>query len=251
MISRRFLSRLFSGALPSHRETAYNNANTPFDFTDENYKEIERVLKKYPPQYKRSAIINLLYIAQKQCDNWVPLAAMNKIAKILELSEMDVYEVATFYTMFNREPVGKYHIQLCGTTPCMVFGAQEIKKVIEQECGILEGQTSKDGLFTLSEVECLGACVNAPMLQVNGEQIYEDLTPESMRQLIQAWRKQETPQEGPQVGRNLSEGVQGRTTLKTMPETPKFRDFVKLKQEVEEKKKAEEEEKKKAEQSKA
>jgi NADH dehydrogenase (ubiquinone) flavoprotein 2 len=121
-IRRAVGRRAFSHALSTHQNTAYNNPDTPFDFTEENYGQIKRVMAKYPGNYKRSAVIPLLYIAQKQNSNWVPLSAMNKIAKILDMSEIDVYEVASFYTMFNRTPVGKYHLQVCGTTPCMVRG---------------------------------------------------------------------------------------------------------------------------------
>lgn len=230
LVARLLLRRSFSSALSSHRETNYNNKDTPFDFTDENYQKISKVLRNYPPQYKRSAVINLLYLAQNQCEGWVPLAAMNKIAKILEISEMDVYEVASFYSMFNREPVGKYHLQVCGTTPCMVRGAQDIISTIEHECGILKGQTSKDGLFTLTEVECLGACANAPMLQVNGELVFEDLSPDTMKTMLDTWRSGQEPKVGPQNGRNCSEGIQGRTTLKAQPDVWPERDFAKTKE---------------------
>jgi NADH dehydrogenase (ubiquinone) flavoprotein 2 len=228
----RIIKKSFSSALATHRETAYNNKDTPFDFSDSNYKEIEIILSKYPVQYKRSAVLSLLYLAQKQCEGWVPLAAMNKIAKILEISEMDVYEVASFFTMFNREPVGKYHLQVCGTTPCMLKGARDLIHTIEHECGILKGQTSKDGLFTLTEVECLGACVNAPMIQVNGEEVYEDLTPETMKKLIDTWKAGQEPRTGPQNGRTNSEGIDGRTSLKQPPPLPSFRNFNQIREEI-------------------
>lgn len=244
----RVIRRTLSATLSTHRQTAYNNQDTPFDFTEVNYKEVDSILAKYPPQYKRSAIINLLYLAQKQCDGWVPLAAMNKISKILEVSEMDVYEVASFFTMFNREPVGKYHLQVCGTTPCMVRGAREIIKTIENECHILKNQTSKDGLFTLTEVECLGACVNAPMIQVNGEEVYEDLTPETMKNLLDTWKAGKEPNVGPQNGRKNSEGPMGRTCLKCEPQIAQCRDFAKAKEDYANKKA---EEAKKAEAKKA
>ena len=228
----KIAKRSFSAGLSTHRETVYNNKDTPVDFSETNYKDIDTILAKYPPQYKRSAILSLLYIAQKQCEGWVPLAAMNKIAKILEISEMDVYEVASFFTMFNREPVGKYHLQVCGTTPCMVRGAREIIKTIEHECGILKGQTSHDGLFTLTEVECLGACVNAPMIQVNGEEVYEDLSPETMKALLDAWKAGKPVKTGPQNGRVNSEGILGRSCLKEPPSLPEFRDIGKIREEV-------------------
>ncbi|CAG9329802.1 unnamed protein product [Blepharisma stoltei] len=244
LAARHFLRRTFSSALATHRDTAYNNRDTPFDFTEENYQKITTILTHYPPQYKRSATINLLYLAQKQCDGWVPLAAMNKIAKILEISEMDVYEVCSFYTMFNREPVGKYHLQVCGTTPCMIRGAQDIIKTIEHECGIIKDQTSKDGLFTLTEVECLGCCANAPMLQVNGEKVYEDLTPETMKAMIDAWKAGKEPKVGPQNGRTCAEGIQGRTTLKAQPNVWPDRDFAKAKDDYQKRLEAEAQKKK-------
>ena len=149
------------------------------------------------------------------------------LAELLEVPPMKVYEVATFYTMFNREPVGKYHIQLCGTTPCMVAGcgAETIKKTITDELGIGEGETTEDGLFTLTEVECLGACVNAPMIQVNNKEFYEHLTPESMRALLDTWRSGGTPKEGNQNGVKTCEGPQGKTTLKAEPGMPQFVDI--------------------------
>lgn len=122
---------------------------------------------KYPSNYKQSAVIPLLDLAQRQNGNFLSLAAMNKVAEIIGVNPMRVYEVATFYTMFNREKVGKYFIQLCGTTPCMACGAQEIKSTIQKHLGLEDKQNSTpDGMFTLLEVECLGACVNAPMVQV-------------------------------------------------------------------------------------
>lgn len=143
-----------------------NTEDHAFDFTDANYKVVERILSKYPSNYRRSAVMPLLDLAQRQCGNFLPLAAMQKIARLLGMADIEVYEVATFYTMFNRKRVGKYFIQLCGTTPCMVCGSEEIKHTIEKHLGIKTGHTTADGLFTLIEVECLGACVNAPMVQV-------------------------------------------------------------------------------------
>jgi NADH dehydrogenase (ubiquinone) flavoprotein 2 len=125
------------------------------------------------------------------------LAAMKKIAKILEIPEIEVYEVASFYTMFNRSKVGKFHLQVCGTTPCMLRGANDIISAIEEEAGITRGQTSHDGNFTLTEVECLGACVNAPMIQINNEEVYEDLTPESMKTLMRKLKAGEEVKIGP------------------------------------------------------
>jgi NADH dehydrogenase (ubiquinone) flavoprotein 2 len=164
-------------------------------------------------------MLPLLDLAQRQNNNWLPLSAMNKVAQVLGVNPMRVYEVATFYTMFHREPVGKYYIQLCGTTPCMACGAQEIKKTIEKHLNIHDGETTKDGLFTLLEVECLGACVNAPMLQLNDD-FYECLTPETTIELLEACKKGMPPPMNkwgslPMNGQLSCEGPQGKTSLKT------------------------------------
>ena len=158
----------YSAGYFSHRDTETNNNSTPFEFTTENYKEVQKLLSKYPSNWKRSAIIPLLTLAQKQNGNFLSLSAMRKVAKITEVNEMDVYEVASFYTMFNRERVGKFHLQICGTTPCQLKGSEAIIAACEKHLGIKNGETTKDGLYTIQEVECLGACSNAPMIQVNG-----------------------------------------------------------------------------------
>lgn len=225
---------LNSGGLVVHKDTDYNNADLPWDFTPESYQKIEVVLKKFPSNYKQSGVIPLLYIAQEQGDNWLPLSAMNKIAEVLDMPPIRVYEVASFYTMFNRTPVGKFHIQLCGTTPCMVTGSEAIKKVIEDFAGIKEGETSKDGLFTLTEVECLGACVNAPMIQVNNKEFYEFLTPENMLAIMEDWKAGRTPKPFNQNHVKTCEGPQGKTTLlEPLPSTPPCRDLDALKAEIE------------------
>lgn len=139
----------FSAGYFSHRATSDNNDSTPFDFTEANYKEVYTILDKYPPNWKRSAIIPLLHLAQKQNDNFLSLNAMRTVAKICEVNEMDVYEVASFYTMFNRERVGKYHLQVCGTTPCQLKGSEKIIEACEKHLGIKNGQTTPDHLFTI------------------------------------------------------------------------------------------------------
>lgn len=192
---------------------------------------MERYLAKYPDNYKKSAVIPLLDLAQRQCGNFLPLAAMQKVARLLEISDVEVYEVATFYTMFNRERVGKYFIQLCGTTPCMVCGSEEIKKTIEDNLGIKEGETTPDGLFTLKEVECLGACVNAPMIQLNDD-YYECLTPESTVEILEACRKGGPPRLNrwgslPMNGQLTCEGPLGKTTLFKDPPKPSSRELPK------------------------
>ncbi len=131
---------------------------------------MQEILSKYPTQYRKAAMIPLLHLAQQQCSNWLPLSAMNHVAKVLQVPPMRVYEVATFYTMFNRQPVGKYFVQLCTTTPCQLCGADKVLEALRQEIGVEHiGDTSKDGLFTLVEVECAGACVNAPVVAINDD----------------------------------------------------------------------------------
>lgn len=168
-----------SDALFVHRDTPYNNAAIPFSFTGEFVPEAQAIIKQYPPQYKKAAVIPLLHLAQKQNDNWLSISAMNYVAELLEMPPMRVYEVATFYTMYNRyvectyasDPVGKYFVQVCTTTPCMLggCGSTAVLEAIEKHLGIKAGHTTPDKLFTVIEVECLGACANAPMVQINDE----------------------------------------------------------------------------------
>lgn len=210
-----------------HREDPTNTADHAFDFTEENYKIVEKYLAKYPSNFKRSATIPLLDLAQRQCGNFLPLSAMQKVARILGMTDVEVYEVATFYTMFNRERVGKYFIQLCGTTPCMVNGSEAIKQAICKHLGIEDGETTKDGLFTLKEVECLGACANAPMLQLNDD-FYECLTPETTVALLEACKKGAPPKltkwgSLPMNGQVSCEGPKGKTSLFKAPTGPTCR----------------------------
>jgi NADH dehydrogenase (ubiquinone) flavoprotein 2 len=151
-----------------HRDTPENNQDTPFEFTPENKKRIESILTLYPDGHKVAAMIPLLDLAQRQ-HGWLPINAMNKVAEVLGVSNMRVYEVATFYTMFIRYPIGKYHIQICTTTPCWLNNSDSILEAIQNKLNIHVGETTKDKLFTLTEVECLGACVNAPMVQINDD----------------------------------------------------------------------------------
>jgi len=185
------------GAFVNHRDTEDNMEETPFEFTEESYAKIYEKLTHFPDNYKHSAMIPVLFIAQKQNNNFLTLSAMNKVAKVLEVEPMQVYEVASFYTMFNRTKPGKYHLQFCGTTPCMIRGARECMAAIKDFTGVGMNETSADGLFTLSEVECLGACVNAPMMQVNNEWFYEDLTPENTVELLKKWKAGVEPEVGP------------------------------------------------------
>eukprot|EP01039_Chlorochromonas_danica_P005562 gene5562-6124_t len=218
---QRIPSRALSNFHPiaMHKDSDDNKETTYFDFTPENYKRVEHVIGRYPKNYKQAAIIPLLDLAQRQCGGWLPLVAMDKVAKVLDVAPMKVYEVATFYTMFNRTKVGKYFIQLCGTTPCMICGSEQIKKTIEDHLHIKEGETTPDGLFTLREVECMGTCANAPMVQLNDD-YYECLTPESTIALLEACKQGKPPAMGrwgslPMNGQVSCEGPLGKSCLKT------------------------------------
>lgn len=170
-------------------------------------------------------MIPLLDLAQRQAGGWLPVAAMQKVAQIVQVADSRVYEVASFYTMFNRTKVGKYFLQLCGTTPCMICGSEEIKRTITQELGIGNGQTTPDGMFTLLEVECLGACANAPMMQVNDD-YYECLSPKTTKELLAAMKAGKPPKMGkwgslPMNGQVSCEGPLGKTSLFVKPTPPK------------------------------
>ncbi|OSX69649.1 hypothetical protein BU14_1309s0003 [Porphyra umbilicalis] len=183
---------------------------------DENYDKIDVLLARYPSNYRASGVIPLLDLAQRQAGGWLPLSAMNKVAKILGMSPVKVYEVATFYTMFVREPIGTYHIQVCGTTPCMLRGARDIVAAATEEAGCVVGGTSADGLFHVTEVECLGACVNAPMAQISSttaDPYVEDLTPASMKEVIRTLRAGKELRVGPQTDRPGCAGPKGKTSL--------------------------------------
>jgi NADH dehydrogenase (ubiquinone) flavoprotein 2 len=221
--------KTFGSVFVNHRDSVDNNDATPFDFTPENYKKIDEILNRYPKNYQKSGIMPLLWLAQKQNGNHITLAAMNKIAKILEVPEMAVYEVASFYTMYNRTSVGKFHLQICGTTPCMVRGADKILDAALNHLNVEKNHVTNDGLFYVSEVECLGACVNAPMMQVNNEYFYEDLTPESIVNIIDKFKKGQPVEVGPQIKRNRCEGPHGRTSLINHESQPISRDFVEAK----------------------
>lgn len=184
-----------------------------FEFTNENLKIIDKLLAKYPEGRQQSAVLPLLQLAQEQHNNWLPRAAMTKVAAILSMPEIRVYEVATFYTMFNLEPVGKYFIQLCGTTPCWLRGADEITKVCKEKLGIVSGETTQDEMFSLLEVECLGACANAPMVQINDD-YYEDLNADNFTKLLDDLANDRPVKIGSQIGRLNSMPEGGKTTLK-------------------------------------
>ncbi len=185
---------------------------TEFAFNAENLAEIERILQKYPENRKASAIMPLLTLAQKQHDNWIPKVAMQVIADRLEVPVVRVLEVATFYTMYNLAPMGKHHIQICTNLACWLRGSADIVAAIEQETGTKIGTTSDDNMFTLSEVECAGACVNAPVVQI-GVDYYEDLDPQSIKDIVAAIKEGKEPKAGPQSSRKCSEPQGGLTSL--------------------------------------
>ncbi|HEX8239599.1 MAG TPA: NADH-quinone oxidoreductase subunit NuoE [Allosphingosinicella sp.] len=192
-----------------------------FAFTAENDRQAKRLVDRYPPGRQQSAIIPLLDLAQRQVgaetgtQGWLPIPVIEYVAAYLGMPYIRAYEVATFYTMFNLRPVGRFHVQVCGTTPCMLRGSDDVFAACKAK-GMRKGATTGDGLFTLSEVECLGACANAPMVQINDDN-YEDLTFETMTALLEALARGETPKPGPQgVARRRSEPEGGVTTLPEM-----------------------------------
>lgn len=184
-----------------------------FGFTEPNLAKAKAIIAKYPVGRQASAVIPLLDIAQRQSGNWLPQAAMDYVADFLEMPRIRVYEVATFYTMFNLKPVGRHFVQVCTTTPCWLRGSSDIMKVCHNKLGIHDGETTADGKFTLKEVECLGACVNAPMVQINDD-FYEDLTPEIMERVLDELQHNRPVTAGSQTGRRGSCAQSGPTSLK-------------------------------------
>jgi NADH-quinone oxidoreductase subunit E len=184
-----------------------------FAFTPDNMKRAKAIIAKYPAGRQASAVIPLLDIAQRQSDNWLPKAAMDYVADMLEMAPIRVYEVASFYTMFNLQPVGQNFVQVCTTTPCWLRGSADIMKTCKSKLGIDKGETTADGKFTLTEVECLGACVNAPMVQINDD-FFEDLTPELMAKMLDDLAAGKKLSVGSQTGRRGSCAQNGPTSLK-------------------------------------
>ena len=183
-----------------------------FKFTDENLKAAEKAILNYPKGKQKSAVMALLYIAQRQNDNLIPLAAMKLIAKTLNMPYIKVYEVATFYTMYNLAPVGKYFFQVCTTTPCMIRGAYKLVDICKKKISKKESEISKDGKSSWLEVECLGACINAPMIQIN-EDYFEDLDSDKLEKIIDKINNNEKPEPGSYRGRLSSEPENIRKTL--------------------------------------
>ena len=192
-----------------------------FVFTDENMAKAQAYIAKYPPGRQASAVLPLLDLAQRQSGNWLPRAAMDYVGDLLGMPHIRVYEVATFYTMFNLKPVGKWFLQACTTTPCVLRGSDDVVTACERKLGIGMGQTTADGLFTLVEVECLGACVNAPILQVNDD-FYEDMDGPKTDALIDALRDGKPPPVGSLAGRPGSAPASGKTALTEPPGVPQW-----------------------------
>lgn len=194
-----------------------------FEFSKVHLKTVEQIIALYPKGRQKSAVMPLLDLAQRQVGEegakanppyggWIPRAAMDKIAEILDMPPVKVYEVASFYSMYNMSPVGKNLVQICTTTPCWLCGSSSIARTAKNHLGIDMGETTKDGKFTVMEVECLGACVNAPMVQINDD-YYEDLTPETMVEVLDTLAEGMKPKTGSQKGRKGSMALSGPTTL--------------------------------------
>ena len=188
------------------------NQPESFEFTKESLEEITKIIKKYPKGKQQSAVMPLLFVAQKQNDNWIPLSAMKNIGKLLEMPYVKVYEVATFYSMYNLTPVGKNFIQVCTTTPCMIRGAGKIVDACKEKISENENELSKDKNCSWMEVECLGACINAPMMQIN-ENYYEDLDKEKALKILDQIILGKKPKPGSYRGRLNSEPENNRKTL--------------------------------------
>jgi NADH dehydrogenase (ubiquinone) flavoprotein 2 len=186
-----------------------------FAFTPENRAAADQIIAKYPAGRQASAVLPLLDLAQRQAGGWLPRAAMDHVAHVLAMAPIRVYEVATFYTMFNLKPVGRYHVQVCTTTPCWLRNSDAVVDACRKKLGIELGETTADQLFTLGEVECLGACVNAPMMQINDD-FYEDLDARSTEAILDALARGEKPKPGSQIGRLTSAPASGPTTLTTI-----------------------------------
>ena len=189
-------------------------AAQPEDFalTPENLERARAYIARYPQGKQQSAVLPILDLAQRQHQGWLPRAAMDAVAELLGMARIRVYEVATFYNMFNLSPIGEHHVRVCTTTPCQLRGSDAVLEACEKALGIGIGETSEDGKFTLGEVECLGACVNAPVLQI-GDDYFEDLDADKAVAILEALRRGEAPAPGPQSGRHTSAPASGPKTL--------------------------------------
>ena len=189
---------------PGTNNKVYKKINNNFEWSKDNFEKISNILKKYPSNKIQSAVIPLLDLAQRQNKGWLSKNSMEKVAETLSMSYIRVLEVATFYSMFNLEPIGKNFVQICRTTPCWLRGSDKLSKVAQEVCNTQIGETSDDKKFTVVEVECLGACCNAPMIQINDE-YYEDLDEENFRQLLIDLKSNKPIKIGSQIGRKSSQ----------------------------------------------
>ena len=189
---------------PGTNNKVYKKINDNFEWSSENFKKISEIIKKYPSNRIQSAVIPLLDLAQRQNNGWLSKNSMEKVAETLSMSYIRVLEVATFYSMFNLEPIGKNFVQICRTTPCWLRGSDNLSKVAKEVCKANIGETSDDKIFTVVEVECLGACCNAPMVQINDD-YYEDLDEESFKKILQDLKDNKSIKEGSQIGRKSSQ----------------------------------------------
>ena len=190
----------------------YKEQPEKFEFDKENLNTVKSVIKKYPDGKEQSAVMALLYLAQRQNKNWIPLAAMKYIAKLLGMPYIKVYEVATFYSMYNLSPVGDYYIQVCTTTPCMIRGAYKLVEACKEKISENQNEVAYNGKCSWVEVECLGACVSAPMMQINDD-YFEDLDKDKTLKIIDKIIKNQKPEPGSYTGRKNSEPENNRTTL--------------------------------------
>ena len=189
---------------PGTNNKVYKKINDNFEWSSENFKKISEIIKKYPSNRIQSAVIPLLDLAQRQNNGWLSKNSMEKVAETLSMSYIRVLEVATFYSMFNLEPIGKNFVQICRTTPCWLRGSDKLSKVAQEVCETNIGDTSDDEIFTVVEVECLGACCNAPMVQINDD-YYEDLDEESFKKILQDLKNNKPIKVGSQIGRKSSQ----------------------------------------------
>ncbi|KAL8530416.1 hypothetical protein ACS0TY_007447 [Phlomoides rotata] len=228
-------TRSFSTALNYHIDSPDNNPDLPWEFSEANKEKVKEIMSHYPSNYKRSAVIPLLDLAQQQHGGWLTVSAMNHVAKVIEVPPIRVFEVATFYSMFNRTKVGRYHLLVCGTTPCMIRGSRDIEAALLEHLGVKRNEVTKDGLFSVGEMECMGCCVNAPMITVadysNGSEgytynYYEDLTPKRAVEIVEAFRRGEKPPRGTQNPNRINSGPEGgNTSLLGEPKAPPCRDL--------------------------
>ncbi len=189
---------------PGTNNKVYKKINDNFEWSKDNFEKISNILKKYPSNKIQSAVIPLLDLAQRQNKGWLSKNSMEKVAETLSMSYIRVLEVATFYSMFNLEPIGKNFVQICRTTPCWLRGSDKLSKIAQEVCNTQIGETSDDKKFTVVEVECLGACCNAPMIQINDE-YYEDLDEENFRKLLNDLKNNRPIKIGSQIGRKSSQ----------------------------------------------